>query len=126
MKKISTLFVHFFVFLFAAGTLFSAKLSSPESVLYDDTRGQYIVSNVGVTGMPDGHIVLIDTLGNMENLLTDSLTPIDEGRILVIAKDKNGDVDWIDAAELAQSAGITILIIHVLLKINNNSSQITL
>jgi len=43
----------------------------------------------------------------MENLLTSSLTPIDKGRILVIAKDKNGDVDWIDAAELAQSSGIT-------------------
>ncbi len=43
----------------------------------------------------------------MENLLTSSLTPIDEGRILVIAKDKNGDMDWIDAAEFAQSTGIT-------------------
>jgi len=43
----------------------------------------------------------------MENLLTSSLTPIDEGRILVIAKDKNGGMDWIDAAEFAQSAGIT-------------------
>ena len=43
----------------------------------------------------------------MENLLTSSLTPIDEGRILVIAKDKNGGVDWIDAAEFAQSTGVT-------------------
>ncbi len=43
----------------------------------------------------------------MENLLTSSLTPIDEGRILVITKDKNGDVDWIDAAEFAQFSGIT-------------------
>lgn len=43
----------------------------------------------------------------MENLLTSSLTPIDKGRILVITKDKNGDVDWMDAAEFAQSTGIT-------------------
>ena len=43
----------------------------------------------------------------MKNLLASSLSPIDEGRVLVLTMDKNGDVDWIDAAELAQSAGIT-------------------
>ena len=43
----------------------------------------------------------------MENLLTSLLPSRDEGRILVITKDKNGDLDWIDAAEFAQSAGIT-------------------
>ena len=43
----------------------------------------------------------------MENLLTSSLSSKDKGRILVITKDKNGDVDWIDAAEFAQFTGIT-------------------
>jgi hypothetical protein len=43
----------------------------------------------------------------MGNLLTSPLSSSDEGRVLVLTKDKNGDVDWIDAAELAQSAGIT-------------------
>ena len=43
----------------------------------------------------------------MGNLLTPSLSSSDEGRALVLTKDKSGDVDWIDAAELAQSAGIT-------------------
>ena len=43
----------------------------------------------------------------MKNLLASSLSPIDEGRVLVLTMDKNGDEDWIDAAELAQSAGIT-------------------
>jgi hypothetical protein len=43
----------------------------------------------------------------MGNLLTSSLSSSDEGRVLVLTKDKNGDADWIDAAELAQSAGIT-------------------
>lgn len=43
----------------------------------------------------------------MKNLLTSSSPSKDGGRILVITKDKNGDVDWIDAAEFAQSAGIT-------------------
>ena len=43
----------------------------------------------------------------MGNLLTSSLSSSDEGRILVVTKDKNGDIDWIDAAEFAQSAGIT-------------------
>ena len=43
----------------------------------------------------------------MKNLLASSLSPIDEGRVLVLTMDKKGDVDWIDAAELAQSAGIT-------------------
>jgi hypothetical protein len=43
----------------------------------------------------------------MENLLTSLLPSKDEGRILVITKDRNGDLDWIDAAEFAQSTGIT-------------------
>ena len=43
----------------------------------------------------------------MENLLTSLLPSKDDGRILVITKDRNGDLDWIDAAEFAQSAGIT-------------------
>jgi hypothetical protein len=43
----------------------------------------------------------------MGNLLTSPLSSSDEGRVLVLTKDKNGDVDWIDAAELAQSTGIT-------------------
>lgn len=43
----------------------------------------------------------------MKNLLNSTLSPADEGRILVPTKDKNGDIDWIDAAEFAQSAGIT-------------------
>jgi DNA-binding beta-propeller fold protein YncE len=42
----------------------------------------------------------------MKNLLTSSLSPTDEGRFLIVTKDKNGDVDWIDAAEFAQLAGI--------------------
>ena len=44
---------------------------------------------------------------NMKNLNTSSLCPIEIGRILILTKNQNGDVDWIDAAELAQSAGIT-------------------
>ncbi len=43
----------------------------------------------------------------MENSLTSLLPSSDKGRILVITKDRNGDVDWIDAAEFAQSTGIT-------------------
>jgi hypothetical protein len=43
----------------------------------------------------------------MENLFTPSLSSSDERRALVLTKDKSRDVDWIDAAELAQSAGIT-------------------
>jgi hypothetical protein len=42
----------------------------------------------------------------MKNLPT-SLYPTDEGRVLVLIRNKNGDIDWIDAAEFAQSAGIT-------------------
>ena len=49
----------------------------------------------------------------MKNLLASSLSPIDEGRVLVLTMDKNGDVDWIDAAELAQSAGITTEQYHI-------------
>jgi len=44
---------------------------------------------------------------NMKNLNTSSLCPIEIGRILILTKNQNGDVDWIDAAELAQSVGIT-------------------
>lgn len=43
----------------------------------------------------------------MKNLLTSTLSSTDGGRILVVTKDKNGDIDWIDAAEFAQSVGIT-------------------
>ena len=43
----------------------------------------------------------------MKNLHTSSLLSDNVGRILVLTKDKNGDIDWIDAAEFAQSAGIT-------------------
>ena len=42
----------------------------------------------------------------MKDLLT-TLSPTDKGRILILTKDKNGDADWIDAAEFAQLAGIT-------------------
>lgn len=42
----------------------------------------------------------------MENLLS-SISSAAERRILVLIKDKNGDSDWIDAAEFAQLAGIT-------------------
>lgn len=44
---------------------------------------------------------------NMKNLNTSSLCPIEVGRILILTKNQNGDVDWMDAAELAQSVGIT-------------------
>lgn len=43
----------------------------------------------------------------MKNLHTSSLPSNNEGRILVLTKDKNGDMNWIDAAEFAQSARIT-------------------
>lgn len=43
----------------------------------------------------------------MKNLLTSSLSAINKGRVLVLIMNKNDDVNWIDAAELAQFAGIT-------------------
>lgn len=43
----------------------------------------------------------------MKNLLTSSLSAINEGRVLVLIMHKNNDIDWIDAAELAEFAGIT-------------------
>ena len=43
----------------------------------------------------------------MRNLFNPSLLSKDKNRILVLFKDKNGNTDWIDAAELAQAAGIT-------------------
>ena len=42
----------------------------------------------------------------MKSLLTSSVTTINEGRVLVPIMNNN-DVDWVDAAELAESAGIT-------------------
>lgn len=43
----------------------------------------------------------------MKSLLTSSLSIINKGRVIVPIMNKNNDIDWIDAAELAQSAGIT-------------------
>jgi len=43
----------------------------------------------------------------MKKLLTSSLSTINEGRVLVLIMQKNDYIDWIDAAELAQSTGIT-------------------
>jgi len=43
----------------------------------------------------------------MKNLLTSSLFTINEGRIIIPVMNRNNDVHWIDAAELAESAGIT-------------------
>lgn len=43
----------------------------------------------------------------MKKLLTSSLSAINEGRGLVLIMHKNDYIDWIDAAELAQSSGIT-------------------
>ena len=42
----------------------------------------------------------------MKILLISSLSTINEGRVLVPIMNNN-DVDWVDAAELAESAGIT-------------------
>jgi hypothetical protein len=42
----------------------------------------------------------------MKSILTSSLSTINEGRVLVPILNNN-DVDWVDAAELAQSVGIT-------------------
>ena len=44
----------------------------------------------------------------MKNLPTSFLSDTNEGRVIVLIMNKNDDVGWIDAAELAQSAGITI------------------
>jgi len=44
----------------------------------------------------------------MKTLLIPSLSVINEGRVIVPTTNRNNDVNWIDAAELAQSAGITI------------------
>lgn len=44
-------------------------------------------------------------VGGMENLLISSSAK--KGRSLVLTEDANGAVDWIDAAELAESVGIT-------------------
>ena len=43
----------------------------------------------------------------MKDIFNFTLSPADKRRILVVTKDKNGDIDWIDAAEFAQSVGIT-------------------
>ncbi len=43
----------------------------------------------------------------MKNLPTSFLSDTNEGRVIVRIMNKNDDVGWIDAAELAQSAGIT-------------------
>lgn len=43
----------------------------------------------------------------MKSLVTSSSSTINKGRVIVPIINKNNDVDWIDAAELAQSAGIT-------------------
>lgn len=43
----------------------------------------------------------------MKNLPTSFLSDANEGRVIVRIMNKNNDVGWIDAAELAQSAGIT-------------------
>ena len=44
----------------------------------------------------------------MEKLLTSTLSARNEGRIIVpVINNRDNDVHWIDAAEVAQSAGIT-------------------
>ena len=52
-------------------------------------------------------VIVIKTynIGGMENLLISSSAK--KGRSLVLTEDANGAVDWIDAAELAESVGIT-------------------
>jgi len=44
-------------------------------------------------------------IGSMKNLLTSSSAK--KGRSLVLTESADGTVDWIDAAELAESVGIT-------------------
>jgi len=44
---------------------------------------------------------------SMKNLPTSFVSDTNEGRVIILIMNENDDVGWIDAAELAQSAGIT-------------------
>ncbi|HOM05566.1 MAG TPA: T9SS type A sorting domain-containing protein [Candidatus Kapabacteria bacterium] len=62
-------FFSFFVLLLTCGNAFSQKYAQPESVVYDQQRDCYYISNVGVQGVYDGQIIKRNANGTLEYLI---------------------------------------------------------
>lgn len=58
-NQIFKYFVFYVAFIFSTSVNAQNLLNQPESVVYDDTRNQYLVSNYG-----NGNIIKIDSSGS--------------------------------------------------------------
>ncbi len=55
--------------LFSFSSALSQKYAQPESVVYDQKRDCYYISNVGVQGVYDGQIIKRSSNGTLEYLI---------------------------------------------------------
>ena len=112
MKNFALLTTAIFILISCAYSGFALSLSQPESIVYDDSRGVYYISNVGTHGMEDGKIIIMESDGSLELMNTerfydpkgmtiynDYLFVVDLNEIIIIDLSTGKSVDRITVNE---------------------------